>query len=140
MMKQKFLELKVDTSGQKLVDISNRIENFVKDSKIINGLLNLSILHTSASLIIQENASKEVLIDLENFFNNLVPMNENLYFHTLEGKDDMPAHIRGSLTGNSLSIPVQGKRVLLGRWQGIYISEHRRRPHRRQLVLHLGGQ
>ena len=140
MMKQKFLELKVDTSGQKLVDISNRIENFVKDSKIINGLLNLSILHTSASLIIQENASKEVLIDLENFFNNLVPMNENLYFHTLEGKDDMPAHIKTVLTNTNLSLSVIENTLKMGTWQGIYLFEHRIERHVRSVFCHILGE
>ena len=140
MVIQKFLELKVDTSGQKLVDISNRIENFVKDSKIINGLLNLSILHTSASLIIQENASKEVLIDLENFFNNLVPMNEKLYLHTLEGKDDMPAHIKTVLTNTNLSLSVIENTLRIGKWQGIYLFEHRIQRHVRSVFCHIIGE
>ena len=139
-MKQKFLELKVDTSGQKLVDISNKIENFVKDSKIINGIMNLSILHTSASLIIQENASKDVLIDLENFFNNLVPMNEKLYLHTLEGKDDMPAHIKSALTNNQISLSIKDGELLLGTWQGIYLFEHRLETHSRSIIHHFIGQ
>ncbi len=140
MVKQKFLELKVDTSGQKLVDISNRIENFVKDSKIINGILNLSILHTSASLIIQENASKEVLIDLENFFNNLVPMNEKLYLHTLEGKDDMPAHIKTVLTNTNLSLSIIENTLRIGKWQGIYLFEHRIQRHVRSVFCHIIGE
>ena len=140
MMEQKFLELKVDTSGQKLVDISNRIENFVKDSKIINGIINLSILHTSASLIIQENASKDVLIDLENFFNNLVPMNEKLYVHTLEGKDDMPAHIKTVLTNTNLSLSVIEKTLRMGKWQGIYLFEHRIQRHLRSVFCHIIGE
>ena len=140
MMKQKFLELKVDTSGQKLVDISNKIENFVKDSKIINGIMNLSILHTSASLIIQENASKDVLIDLENFFNNLVPMNEKLYLHTLEGKDDMPAHIKTALTNTNLSLSVTENTLRMGKWQGIYLFEHRIQRHLRSLFCHIIGE
>ena len=140
MVKQKFLELKVDTSGQKLVDISNRIENFVKDSKIINGIINLSILHTSASLIIQENASKDVLIDLENFFNNLVPMNEKLYLHTLEGKDDMPAHIKTVLTNTNLSLSIIEKTLRVGKWQGIYLFEHRIQRHLRSVFCHIIGE
>ena len=140
MMKQKFLELKVDTSGKKLVDISNRIENFVKDSKIINGIMNLSILHTSASLIIQENASKDVLIDLGNFFNNLVPMNEKLYLHTLEGKDDMPAHIKTALTNTNLSLSVTENTLRLGTWQGIYLFEHRIQRHVRSVFCHIIGE
>ena len=139
-MKQKFLELKVDTSEQKLIDISNNIENFVKDSKIINGIMNLSILHTSASLIIQENASKDVLIDLENFFNNLVPMNEKLYLHTLEGKDDMPAHIKTVLTNTNLSLSVIEKTLRMGKWQGIYLFEHRIQRHVRSVFCHIIGE
>ena len=140
MMKQKFLELKVDTSEQKLVDISNKIENFVKDSKIINGIINLSILHTSASLIIQENASKDVLIDLENFFNNLVPMNEKLYLHTLEGKDDMPAHIKSVLTNTNLCLSVIENTLRMGTWQGIYLFEHRIQRHVRSVFCHIIGE
>ena len=139
-MKQKFTELKVDTSGQKLVDISNRIDTFVKDSKIINGIINLSILHTSASLIIQENASKDVLIDLENFFNNLVPMNEKLYVHTLEGKDDMPAHIKTVLTNTNLSLSVVENTLRMGTWQGIYLFEHRIQRHVRSVFCHIIGE
>ena len=140
MMIQSFSELKVDTRGQKLIDISKKIENFVKDTKIINGIINLSILHTSASLIIQENASKDVLIDLENFFNNLVPMNENLYLHTLEGKDDMPAHIKTALTNTNLSLSVIGNSLKLGTWQGIYLFEHRTNSHKRSIFCHIFGE
>tara|TARA_B100001057_G_C22625767_1_gene862406 strand:- start:345 stop:764 length:420 start_codon:yes stop_codon:yes gene_type:complete len=139
-MKQKFTELKVDTNGQKLLDISNRIDNFVKDSKIINGIINLSILHTSASLIIQENASKEVLIDLENFFNNLVPMNQNLYTHTFEGKDDMPAHIKTVLTNTNLSVSIIENKLKMGTWQGIYLFEHRLERHMRSVFCHIIGE
>jgi len=139
-MKQKFTELKVDTNGQKLLDISNRIDNFVKDSKIINGIINLSILHTSASLIIQENASKEVLIDLENFFSNLVPMNQNLYTHTFEGKDDMPAHIKTVLTNTNLSVSIIENTLKMGTWQGIYLFEHRLERHMRSVFCHIIGE
>ena len=140
MIIQKFKELKVDTNRQKLLDISKRIDNFVKDSKIINGIINISILHTSASLIIQENASKDVLIDLENFFNKLVPMNENLYSHILEGKDDMPAHIKSSLTNNQISLSVENGELLLGTWQGIYLFEHRLNPQTRIIIHHFLGE
>ena len=140
MMIQSFSELKVDTRGQKLINISKKIENFVKDSKIVNGIINLSILHTSASLVIQENASKDVLIDLENFFNNLVPMNENLYLHTLEGKDDMPAHIKTALTNTNLSLSVIGNSLKLGTWQGIYLFEHRTNSHIRSIFCHIFGE
>ncbi len=139
-MKQKFTELKVDTSGQKFVNISNRIDNFVKESKIINGIINLSILHTSASLIIQENASREVLIDLENFFNNLVPMDQNLYSHTFEGKDDMPAHIKTVLTNTNLSLSIIDNTLKIGTWQGIYLFEHRIERHVRSVFCHIIGE
>ena len=139
-MKQKFTELKVDTSGQKFLDISNRIDNFVKDSKIINGIINLSILHTSASLIIQENASREVLTDLENFFNYLVPMDQNLYSHTFEGKDDMPAHIKTVLTNTNLSLSIIDNTLKIGTWQGIYLFEHRIERHVRSVFCHIIGE
>ena len=133
-------DLKVETPGRGLLEITQEIATWVSKQAISTGLLTIFCRHTSASLIIQENADPDVRHDLEQFFNRLVKEEPSLYRHTSEGSDDMPAHIRGSLTGNSLSIPVQGRRALLGRWQGIYIFEHRRRPHRRQLVLHLGGQ
>ena len=133
-------ELQVETSGRGLLEITQEIVTWVSKQAISAGLLTIFCRHTSASLIIQENADPDVRHDLEQFFNRLVEEKPSLYRHTSEGSDDMPAHIRGSLTGNSLSIPVQGRRAVLGRWQGIYIFEHRRRPHRRQLVLHLGGQ
>ena len=140
MIIQKFKELKVDTNRQKLVDISKRIDNFIKDSKIINGIINISILHTSASLIIQENASKDVLIDLENFFNKLVPMNENLYSHILEGKDDMPAHIKTALTNTNLTLSIIDNYLRIGTWQGIYLFEHRIEKHLRSVFCHIIGE
>ena len=140
MIIQKFKELKVDTNRQKLVDISKIIDNFVKDSKIINGIINISILHTSASLIIQENASKDVLIDLENFFNKLVPMNENLYSHILEGKDDMPAHIKSALTNTNLTLSIIDNYLKIGTWQGIYLFEHRIEKHLRSVFCHIIGE
>ncbi len=140
MIIQKFKELKVDTNRQKLVDISKIIDNFVKDSKIINGIINISILHTSASLIIQENASKDVLIDLENFFNKLVPMNENLYSHILEGKDDMPAHIKTALTNTNLTLSIIDNYLKIGTWQGIYLFEHRIEKHLRSVFCHIIGE
>ena len=140
MIIQKFKELKVDTNRQKLLDISKRIDNFVEDSKIINGIINISILHTSASLIIQENASKDVLIDLENFFNKLVPMNENLYSHILEGKDDMPAHIKTVLTNTNLTLSIIDNYLKIGTWQGIYLFEHRIEKHLRSVFCHIIGE
>ena len=138
-MIQKFREIQVDTSRQKLIDISKQIEFFIKDTKVVNGILNLSILHTSASLIIQENASQEVLVDLENFFNKLAPMNESLYHHKLEGIDDMPAHIKTTLTNTHLTLSIVENSLKLGRWQGIYLFEHRLQRHLRTIFCHIIG-
>ena len=139
-MIQKFSEIKIDTEGQRLINISKKIDDFVEKSKITYGILNLSILHTSASLIIQENASKDVLIDLENFFNKLVPMNDSLYLHKLEGKDDMPAHIKTSLTNTNLSLSIIKNILKLGTWQGIYLFEHRIEKHLRSIFCHIVGE
>ena len=139
-MIQKFLEIKIETNGQNLINISQEIEKFVENSGIKCGILNLSILHTSASLIIQENVSKDVLIDLENFFNKLVPMNENLYSHILEGKDDMPAHIKTALTNTNLTLSIIENNLKIGIWQGIYLFEHRIEKHVRSIFCHIIGE
>ena len=139
-MIQKFLEIKIETNGQNLINISQEIEKFVENSGIKFGILNLSILHTSASLIIQENVSKDVLIDLENFFNKLVPMNENLYSHILEGKDDMPAHIKTALTNTNLTLSIIENNLKIGIWQGIYLFEHRIEKHVRSIFCHIIGE
>ena len=139
-MIQKFLEIKIETNGQNLINISQEIEKFVENSGIKFGILNLSILHTSASLIIQENVSKDVLIDLENFFNKLVPMNENLYLHILEGKDDMPAHIKTALTNTNLTLSIIENNLKIGTWQGIYLFEHRIEKHVRSIFCHMIGE
>ena len=139
-MIQKFLEIKIETNGQNLINISQEIEKFVENSVIKCGILNLSILHTSASLIIQENVSKDVLIDLENFFNKLVPMNENLYSHILEGKDDMPAHIKTALTNTNLTLSIIENNLKIGIWQGIYLFEHRIEKHVRSIFCHMIGE
>ena len=139
-MIQKFLEIKIETNGQNLINISKEIEKFVENSGIKCGILNLSILHTSASLIIQENVSKDVLIDLENFFNKLVPMNENLYSHILEGKDDMPAHIKTALTNTNLTLSIIENNLKIGIWQGIYLFEHRIEKHVRSIFCHMIGE
>ena len=139
-MIQKFLEIKIETNGQNLINISQEIEKFVENSGIKCGILNLSILHTSASLIIQENVSKDVLIDLENFFNKLVPMNENLYSHILEGKDDMPAHIKTALTNTNLTLSIIDNNLKIGIWQGIYLFEHRIEKHVRSIFCHIIGE
>ena len=139
-MIQKFLEIKIETNGQNLINISQEIEKFVENSGIKFGILNLSILHTSASLIIQENVSKDVLIDLENFFNKLVPMNEKLYSHILEGKDDMPAHIKTALTNTNLTLSIIENNLKIGIWQGIYLFEHRIEKHVRSIFCHMIGE
>lgn len=139
-MIQKFFEIKIETNGQNLINISQEIEKFVENSGIKCGILNLSILHTSASLIIQENVSKDVLIDLENFFNKLVPMNENLYSHILEGKDDMPAHIKTALTNTNLTLSIIENNLKIGIWQGIYLFEHRIEKHVRSIFCHMIGE
>ena len=139
-MIQKFLEIKIETNGQNLINISQEIEKFVENSGIKFGILNLSILHTSASLIIQENVSKDVLIDLENFFNKLVPMNDSIYLHRQEGKDDMPAHIKTSLTNTNLSLSIIENTLKLGTWQGIYLFEHRIEKHLRSIFCHIIGE
>ena len=139
-MKQKFFNLQISTNGQKLYEFTNQTIKWIQENQFKNGILNLSILHTSASLIIQENASKEVLIDLENFFNNLVPMNQNLYTHTFEGKDDMPAHIKTVLTNTNLSVSIIENKLKMGTWQGIYLFEHRLERHMRSVFCHIIGE
>ena len=134
------VELQIDTPGQGLIEITEEIVAWVSNQVISAGLLTIFCRHTSASLTIQENADPDVRHDLEQFFKRLVKEDPLLYRHRSEGPDDMPAHIRGVLTGNSLSIPVHGGQPLLGTWQGVYIFEHRRKPHRRRVALYLGGQ
>jgi secondary thiamine-phosphate synthase enzyme len=130
----------VRTAGRGLVEVTREIAAWVSAQEIGQGLLTVFIRHTSASLLIQENAAPEVRSDLENFMERLVPENPALYAHDDEGPDDMPSHIRSALTQTQLSIPVNGGKLLLGTWQGIYVFEHRRQPHRRELVLHLAGE
>jgi len=139
-MKQAQGTLSIDTPGQGLVKITAEIAQWVLHQGVSTGLLTVYIRHTSASLVIQENADPSVMKDIETFFMKLVPEDPSLYTHTTEGPDDMPAHIKGALTETSLSIPVTGKRMALGTWQGIYVFEHRIRPHRREIVLHLTGE
>ena len=139
-MKQIFYEIIVKTKGSGLYDFTDQTQDFVKKNKLINGILNINILHTSASLIIQENADPDVLYDLNNFFNKLVPMNNKLYKHTTEGKDDMPAHIKSALTNNQLTLSIKNKKLMLGTWQGLYLFEHRLEQHNRTLSHHLIGE
>ncbi len=139
-MKQAQTTLAVDSQGQGLYEVTSDIAAWVAEQGIAEGLLCVFCRHTSASLTIQENADPDVVRDLETFFKKLVPEDPSLYRHTMEGSDDMPAHIKGALTDVSLSIPVSGGRMTLGTWQGIYLFEHRQRPHARKLALHLTGE
>ena len=138
-MKQEFFDLELNTNGQSMYEFTNQTNKWVKDNKFNNGIINISIQHTSASLIIQENADLDVQTDLINFFNKLVPMNNSLYTHTTEGKDDMPAHIKSALTNNQISLSIKNTELLLGAWQGLYLFEHRIEKQNRLIVLHYLG-
>ena len=139
-MKQKFYNLQINTDGQKLYEFTKQTIQWIKQNKFKNGMLNLSILHTSASLIIQENADPDVQEDLINYFDQLAPMDNKLYKHTIEGKDDMPAHIKSALTNNQISLSIKENELLLGTWQGIYLFEHRLDPTIRTIVHHYVGE
>ena len=139
-MKQIEFQFSVSTKGRGIYAISNKVEGWVQNQKIHSGLLTLFIPHTSASLLIQENADPDVLEDLDRFFNRLVPDGDPLYDHQAEGPDDMPAHIRSALTQTQLSIPIRNNEMALGIWQGIYLFEHRVHPHTRNILLHLFGE
>tara|TARA_Y100001970_G_scaffold275733_1_gene377369 strand:+ start:318 stop:737 length:420 start_codon:yes stop_codon:yes gene_type:complete len=138
-MKQKFFDLEIHTNGPKLYNFSELAISWVKKNNFKNGILNLNIQHTSASLIVQENADSDVQTDLINYFNKLVPMDNSLYTHTTEGKDDMPAHIKSSLTNNQITLSIKNGDVILGTWQGLYLFEHRLDPQTRKIVLHFLG-
>ena len=129
----------INTSGQRLYEITDETNQWIEQNSFRNGMLNLSIQHTSASLIIQENADPDVQKDLINYFDKLVPMNKKLYIHTAEGKDDMPAHIKSALTNNQISLSIKNSKLILGTWQGIYLFEHRLKDHERTIVHHYIG-
>jgi secondary thiamine-phosphate synthase enzyme len=139
-MKTINLNLNIKTKPKCLIDITYEISRQVENSKIKNGLCSLFIQHTSASLIIQENADPSVLRDIESFFRRLVSEDENLYEHNSEGPDDMPAHIRSLLTNTSLSIPIINSKLMLGVWQGIYLYEHRNRSYVRKVIVNIMGE
>ena len=139
-MKQEFFNLQINTKGQKLYEFTDQTIKWIKKNNFKDGILNLSIQHTSASLIIQENADPDVQIDLINYFNKLAPMDNKLYTHTTEGKDDMPAHIKSSLTNNQISLSISNGKLLLGTWQGIYLFEHRLGPQKRIIIHHFLGE
>jgi len=132
--------LTISTRGRATIEITDQIEKIVEDSEVLVGLCNLFIQHTSASLIVCENADPTVRRDLERFASRLVPDGDPDFIHTLEGPDDMPAHIRTILTQVSLTVPVEAGRCLLGTWQGIFLWEHRRMPHRRQVIVTVQGE
>ena len=138
-MRQEFLDLIIKTNGQNLYEFTFKTIDWIKEKKLKNGILNLSIQHTSASLIVQENADPDVLTDLINYFDKLVPMDNSLYIHTAEGKDDMPAHIKSSLTNNQISLSIKNRELLLGTWQGLFLFEHRLKPQLRKIVFHFLG-
>ena len=138
-MRQRQLQLTITTRGQGLTEFTDEAEKFVAESNVETGLLTVFCRHTSASLLIQENADPDVQRDLLAFFKRLVPDGDTLFIHTAEGPDDMPAHVKAALTQSSLAIPIAEGRMVLGTWQGLYLFEHRTAPHRRSLVLHAVG-
>ena len=138
-MKQEFFNLQINTNGQKLYEFTDETEEWINNNKFKNGIINLSIQHTSASLIVQENADPDVQKDLINYFDKLAPMDNKLYIHTTEGKDDMPAHIKSALTNNQISLSVKDSELLLGTWQGIYLFEHRLEAQKRTIIHHFIG-
>ena len=138
-MKQEFFDLIIRTDGQKLYEFTDQTIDWIKKNNFKNGILNLNIQHTSASLIIQENADPDVKTDLINYFNKIVPMDDSLYIHTTEGKDDMPAHIKSSLTNNQITLSIKNGEIILGAWQGLYLFEHRIAPQLRKILFHFLG-
>ena len=138
-MKQEFYNLQINTNGQKLYEFTNETINWINKNNFKNGMLNLSIQHTSASLIVQENADPDVQTDLINYFDKLAPMDDKLYVHTTEGKDDMPAHIKSALTNNQISLSIREGVLLLGTWQGIYLFKHRLDSQKRRIIHHFIG-
>ncbi len=138
-MRQEFFNLELKTNGQKLYEFTDQTIDWINKNSFNNGILNLSIQHTSASLIVQENADPDVQSDLINYFDKIAPMDNKLYIHTIEGKDDMPAHIKSALTNNQISLSIKNKQLLLGTWQGIYLFEHRLASTKRVIVHHFIG-
>lgn len=139
-MRQNQHEFEVSTHGQGLIEVTGQVARVLADSGIQTGVLHLFCRHTSASVLIQENADPDVQRDLTAFFKRLVPDGDPLFIHTMEGPDDMPAHVKVALTQTTLTIPVAGGRMALGTWQGIYLFEHRRAPHTRKLLVHVLGE
>ena len=139
-MKQEFFNLQINTNGQKLYEFTDQTLDWINENNFKNGILNLRIQHTSASLIIQENADPDVQTDLIKYFDKLALMDNSLYVHTTEGKDDMPAHIKSALTNNQISLSVKNNELLLGTWQGLYLFEHRLEDQKRSIIHHFLGE
>jgi len=139
-MKQEFYNLQINTNGQKLYEFTNDTIQWIDKNSFKNGMLNLSIQHTSASLIVQENADPDVQSDLINYFDKLVPMDDKFYIHSTEGKDDMPAHIKSALTNNQINLSIKNGEILLGTWQGLYLFEHRLKSQKRLIIHHFIGE
>ena len=139
-MKQEFFNLQVNTNVQKLYEFTDQTLDWISENNFKNGILNLSIQHTSASLIVQENADPDVQTALIKYFDKLAPMDNSLYVHTTEGKDDMPAHIKSALTNNQISLSVKNNELLLGTWQGLYLFEHRLEDQKRSIIHHFLGE
>ena len=138
-MKQKFYNFQINTNCQKLYEFTDQTIQWISENHFINGMINLSIIHTSASLIVQENADPDVQTYLLNYFDKLAPMDNKLYVHTTEGKDDMPAHIKSALTNNQISLSIKDSKLLLGTWQGLYLFEHRLETQNRTIIHHFIG-
>ena len=138
-MRQEFFNFEINTNGQKLYEFTDEANDCIKKNSFNNGILNLNIQHTSASLIVQENADPDVQTDLINYFNKLAPMDNSFYTHTTEGKDDMPAHIKSSLTNNQITLSIKNGKLILGTWQGLYLFEHRLANQSRKIMFHFLG-
>jgi len=138
-MRQEFFNFEINTNGQQLYEFTDQASEWIKKNNFNNGILNLNIQHTSASLIVQENADPDVQTDIINYFNKLAPMDNSLYTHTTEGKDDMPAHIKSSLTNNQITLSVKNGKLILGTWQGLYLFEHRLANQSRKIMFHFLG-
>ncbi len=138
-MIQKFFDLNISTNGQNLHEFTDKTIDWISKNNFKNGIINISIQHTSASLLVQENADPDVQKDLLNYFDKIAPMDNNLYIHNTEGKDDMPAHIKSALTNNQISLSLKNGKLLLGTWQGLYLFEHRLHPHNRTIIHHYVG-
>ncbi len=140
MLRQVLQEIIVKTRGRGFYEITDEIQQEISDARLQTGIVTLHVRHTSASLVIQENADPDVRRDFETFFKRLVPDGDPMFVHTSEGEDDMPSHIRSALTAVNLSIPIGQGKMTLGTWQGIYLWEHRTAPHTRRIALHLLGE